>query len=303
MKEFVDVGKIFEYVKKKKFSSWIDKLTFYHILFIWIIITILVGLAYYFLTDNNSYLLHVSEGKAVDNVMDAIYFSFIGSTTTGYGDIIPHGAFKFIYPFEVILALMLVAIVASKLVSVKQGIILSEIYDLSFYEKINELRSSLLLFRQNLSRVITKIEDGSIRKREISDVYMYLSPFEDILNEILVLTEKSDTNGFTKRIDPTNTELLLNSSLSSFEKINELVLTLNINKIDWRREVTLMFINKCIELNEELFSKTSASKIIPEKIMSELNSRKKGIIAAIKNGLSSDTDKKTSDIKIDVEKK
>ena len=165
MKEFVDVGKIFEYVKKKKFSSWIDKLTFYHILFIWIVITALFGLAYYFLTDNNSYLLHVSEGKAVDNVMDAIYFSFIGSTTTGYGDIIPHGAFKFIYPFEVILALMLVAIVASKLVSVKQGIILSEIYDLSFYEKINELRSSLLLFRQNLSRVITNIENGSITKR------------------------------------------------------------------------------------------------------------------------------------------
>lgn len=132
---------------------------------------------------------------------------------------------------------------------------------------------------------------------------MYLSPFEDILNEILALTEKSDTNGFTKRIDPTKTELLLNSSLSSFEKINELVLILNINKIDWRREVTLMFINKCIELNEDLFSKTSASKIIPEKIMNELTSRKNGIIAAIKNGLSTDTDKKTSDMKIDVDKK
>ncbi len=86
----------------------------------------------------------------INNLPDSIYFSFVTATTTGFGDFLPQGWFKLIVIAEVICGLLLLALVTSKLVSIKQDILLKEIYDMSFYERINRLRSGLLLFRQNL---------------------------------------------------------------------------------------------------------------------------------------------------------
>ena len=284
MKKFIKFNDLVNHIRNKRFTTWIDKLTFYQILFVWVIITVLIGLAYYFFTSDSSYLFRISDGKIVDKAADAIYFSFVGSTTTGYGDIIPKGLFKIIYPAEVILALMLVAIVTSKLISIKQNVILNEIYETSFNERIYKIRSSLLLFRQNINRMIHKVEENSLKKREIYDFYTYLSFFEDTLNEVNSQIDKAG-NRFTKIIDPLNTELIFNSITQSFEKINEMISILSQSKLEWKKDTAAQMIGICININKSLLQKLSSSKAISEEDKKEINSRNGEAIASLKKSL------------------
>ncbi|MBN1386052.1 two pore domain potassium channel family protein [Candidatus Woesearchaeota archaeon] len=220
---FTDINNMFRDMKRKSLTRWIDKLTFTRILLLWIIIIILFGIAFYYLHDDSSYLFYTPDRSIPGTIFDSIYFSFVTATTTGFGDMIPFGWLKLVAIAEVICGLLLLALVTSKLVSIKQDIILDEIYVLSLNEKTNRLRSSMLLFRQNLDRLLSKVEEGVARKREISNLYLTLSSFEDTLNEIPPLFSKSD-NHFIKNIDALNAELLAAGVISSFEKLNEALL-------------------------------------------------------------------------------
>lgn len=221
----------------------------------------------------------------MDKIKDSVYFSFVTATTTGFGDIIPFGLFKFIALFEVVFGLMLLAVVTSKLVSIKQDVILSGLYEFSLNEKANRLRASLLLFRQNLDRIIVKIEAKDIQKREISGIYIYFSSLEDSLSETFNLIERSDKNKhFIKNIDPVSAELIFNSILTSFEKLNELLSIMNQNKIEWKTELTTDLINRCLGITESLFNELDPSAI-RKGIINDLNSRKNKVIAMIKSSI------------------
>ena len=187
--------------------------------------------------------------------------------------------------------MLLLAFVTSRLVSIKQDIILNEIYELSFTEKVNRLRSSLLMFRQNLNRVISKVEEKSIRKREVSDIYGYIAAFENSLSEILSLVDISSESYFKKILDSVDTELLFNGILHSFERLNELVTTLNEAKLEWKRDITLDLIKRCVSLNNDLFVKLNSSKNSPEKIITDLNIRKDSIIDMLNKGCEVDMEK------------
>ena len=179
--------------------------------------------------------------------------------------------------------MLLLALVTSKFVSIKQDMILNELYELSLNERINRLRSSLLLFRQHLTRIITRIEENRIRKREVDDIYVDISSFEDILNEIINLIQRQEKNHFTKVIDPINTELILNSVLNSFEKLNELIEMMNQNKLEWKREITIDLINRCISLNDKLFGIATSQKNMPDKILNNILTSKNDVIGKTKS--------------------
>jgi len=279
MKKFVPLN---ELIDQKKVSSWIDKLTFFRIFFIWTTVIVLFGVGYFIFSSVRSYLYFSRSGAPVEGLLDYIYFSFITATSTGYGDIVPLGIFKLLALVEVIFGLLLLAFVTSKLISIKQDIILNELYEISFNEKISRLRSSLLLFRQNINRLIGKVEGGVIRKREIYDIYTYLSSLEDTINELLFQTGKPEGKRFTKAIDPLNTELIFISIIHSFERFYELVAILNQNNLEWRRDVTIELINKCISLNTLLFEKLNSSKKLPEKNRIDLNAQNEKVIALLK---------------------
>lgn len=286
MRKTVSLNQLFDRFRGRGFNTWLDKLTFFRIFLIWTSIIVVFGLVYYLLAGSYSFLFYAPRNSTVAGILDSIYFSFVTATSTGYGDILPTGLFKIMAIVEVIFGLMLLAFVTSKLISIKQDVILSEIYEISFNEKINRLRSSLLVFRQNLNRVINKIEEGSLRKRELNDIYIYISSFEDILNEVGSLMGTSSGNYFKKVLDPLSTELLFNSILSSFEKMNELITILNQAKSEWRRDITLDLINRCISINDLLFGKLNSSKNVSEKTIIDLNSQKNKVVEMIRGGLS-----------------
>jgi potassium channel LctB len=286
MKNFTPIDEFVDQIAQKKVNSWFDKLSFAAILVVWITLVFFFGLAYYFLSSGNTYLHYNPAQGAVQGIFNHVYFSFITATTTGFGDIIPMGYFKVIAIVEVIFGFLLLAVVTSKFVSIKQNIILGEIYELSFHERVNRLRSSLLVFRQNISRIISKVEEKEIHKREISDLYTYISSFEDILREVYGIVVKPENSEYTKTLDPLNTELVFNSVINSFEKINELISLLDQNKKEWRRDVTIHLIYKCINLNQQLFDKANSEKMLSEKNLNDLNAQKSKIIDALRNAMN-----------------
>jgi len=109
----------------------IDRLKFKHIFLIWVSAIFFFGLIYHFSINSEAFLLYSKEGTHVSGIKDAIYFSFVTATTTGFGDIIPVGYFKTVAVIEVIFGLLLLAVVTSKLISIKQDAILSELYEFS----------------------------------------------------------------------------------------------------------------------------------------------------------------------------
>ena len=284
-KKILSVQDMFVHATQKKFTTWLDRLHFVHILLLWSGILIMFGFLYYLLKSTSSFLLYSANQKPVVGLFDHIYFSFISATSTGFGDIIPVGGYKVIAIVEVIFGLVLLAFVTSKLVSIKQDIILSEIYEISFHEKINRVRSSLLLFRQNISRIIERVEDKSISHREISDLFTHIAPLEDVLNEILVLMHRDGNNHFTKAMDPLDTELIYNSVIHSFEKLKELIIHLHENEADWRRESTISHIEKCLSLNRALFEVLKPAGNLKEKAVADLNNQNEKIIEMVKKDL------------------
>jgi hypothetical protein len=274
MAKFIDINDILGHIQKEKFRNWIDRLKFVHILFLWLIVIISFGIIYFYFQNTQSYLLYNLKQAPVDKLADTIYFSFVAATTTGFGDILPVGGFKIVAIFEVIFGMLLLALVTSKLVSIKQDVIIGELYDLSLNEKLNRIRSALLLFRQNLERIMAKIEDESLHKREVKSIHVVISSFEDSLSEILHLVEKSKVSEFLKKLDPTNTQLIFNSILNSYEKFNEFMALAKAKEIQWKDELNQSLLEHCINLTDKLFSELSDSKTLSKEIISDLNSRK-----------------------------
>ena len=278
MTKFIDIQDLLSHIRKEKFTNWIDKVSFIHILLLWVVVVFSFGVIYLYFQNSTTYLNYNIKQTPVTDLKDAIYFSFVTATTTGFGDIVPIGSFKVVAIFEVVFGLLLLAVVTSKLVSIKQDIIIGELYDLTLNEKINSIRSSLLLFRQNIERIITKIEDEIIHKREVKSLHVVISSFEDSLTEILNLLEKSKNSQFIKKLDPVNTQLIFNSILTSFEKFNEFMNIAKVKDIAWMDDLNKNLIEQCIHLTDKLFNELNSSKSLMKEIVADLNSRKTTVI-------------------------
>ncbi len=253
MKKGFPFGRFWDKSNQRRVTTWFDRFGFLHILVIWSAIITVFGLSYFLFSGSESSLYSNIDKTNVTSMSDAVYFSFITATSTGFGDIVPKGGFKIVSIFEVVFGLMLLAFVTSKLVSIKQDVILSEIYDISFKEKLNRLRSSLLLFRQQLTRMIGYLDTDTLRKREVDDLYIHLHSLETTLEEILPLFHQKEDAAFTKSIDSVSAELMINSIIQTFEKLSEFLSLLDEHKLEWKRHITVRAIRHCIELDEELF--------------------------------------------------
>lgn len=272
MKKFIDINDLNNIVvrlqndKINKVNTIIDKLTFIHIFILWMLIIISFGFVYYFFRDSGSYLFSTIDKEPVTHFLNHIYYSFITATTTGFGDIVPLGMFKAVSIVEVVFGLVLLALVTSKFISIKQDSILTELYEISFKDRITKIRSSLLLFRQNIGKIIHGMEEITIRKQNIDDIYVYISSFDDVLQEIYALMDRSGNVHFTKSLDAMNVELIFNSVILSFQKLHELLLVLNQKNVDWKRDVTLAVIKKCLLFAQELFKVLKITPHIPGKV-------------------------------------
>ena len=242
--------------RSKIIERYIYDASFFKIFIVWILIIILFGLIYFLIRESSSHLIYATDAKPA-NFIDSIYFSFITATSTGFGDIWPQGFGKIIAIIEVVMGLIIFAVVTSKLVSIKQDAILNEIYEISISERINRIRSSLYLFRININKKLQKIEEKTIKKWEIDDLWSEINSFEHTLKEIHDIFKRGLKSHYTKMVEEVDAEIILDSVRKSLQKVNDLFMKLNKSGILWKQKITIGLINRCIDM----------SKIIPEKVI------------------------------------
>src|SRR3989344_8011286 len=130
----------------RKVIRIIDRASFKELLLFWVAFMFVVGLLYFVCTLFGDMILY--RGKVVEPGLNGFfitqYFSFITSISAsqGYGDIFPLGIARFFAVLEAITGLLLFGMLIAKLVSIKQEIILEEVYSISHDEKLSRVRST-----------------------------------------------------------------------------------------------------------------------------------------------------------------
>lgn len=273
--------------KESKLLSWIDRISFFHVFLIWIGSITLFGFIYYFGTTNNSYLIQTQLQIPVTSIYEHIYFSFITATSTGFGDVTPKGIFQALAITEVVLGLVMLAIVTSKLVSVKQNVILTEVYEISFNEKLNRLRSSFALFRLNINKVISDIEERKIKAREARGSLIHFATLQETLKEISQLFIQSRKSTYIKIIDTVSAENLLISILRSLSRVNDFLSAITEYKIEIHPEVTDKSLHQIIKLTERIFRNGKKVGNFSEQTWAELENSKEKELSGLKTFLNS----------------
>lgn len=241
-------------MQKRGLQSFIDKLSFFKIFLIWFSTIFTFGVIFYF-TNTTVHILTYTTDKAVRvGLTDSIYFSFVTAATIGYGDITPIGIGKVLAVLEGMLGMLMYGLVISKLVSVKQERILEEVYNLSFEEHLNRLRSTLYLSRADLSKMIAKIENQRITKQELKEIPSIIHGLDSVLNDILKIISTNCNQNFIKTMEDIHLRILLKSVNTTAEKVLELLYTMRDNSISWKNErlvEELKSVNKSFELLAE----------------------------------------------------
>jgi hypothetical protein len=228
----------------ERLVKFLDSISFTQTFLLWLGVIILFAIIYFVLVyvagNSLTYRDEVIENNAM-GLLNSVYFSFITATTLGYGDIAPTGALsKLFAALEVVVGLIIWGVVISKLIGVKQERILEEVYDISYEEIIDRMRSGLYLFRSDVNRVIEKIDSGVIRPREVKDLWIAFSGLDATLVNIknLIMPAKSEKY-YYKKLDVFRLELLLNSIQLSMNKMLELIKSLKAHDLDWRSDLLL----------------------------------------------------------------
>jgi hypothetical protein len=262
------------YKHRERLVTFLDKISFSQTFLIWLCVIILFAGIYFALAWglNNSliYRNEIIEPNGM-GLLNSVYFSFITATTLGYGDIAPVGIISKIFAAtEVVIGLILWGLVISKLVGIKQERILEEVYDISYEEIIDRLRSGLYLFRSDANRVLEKLESGTLKLREIKDLWMVFSGLDTTLANIknMVMPVRGEKY-YYKKIDVFRLELLLNSIQLSLNKMLELIKNLKAHNLDWRNELLISSINLDISIVREIIdheTKKNHDKKVSDKL-------------------------------------
>jgi len=257
--------------------KFLDRISFAQVFTFWIIIIVFFGMIYFLLApipDNSLRYGNDMISSDANGFINSLYFSFITATSLGYGDIAPLGISKFLSGLEVILGLIVYGVLISKLVGVKQEVLLEEVYDISYEEVIDRLRSGLYLFRSDINRVLEKIETGTVKQREINDLWILFSSLDTTLMNIKKLIKPAKTHKYYyKKLDVFRLELFLNSIQLSMNKILELLRTLKAHKLNWRDELLETSIAGDVGVVREIIEyqvKKSNEKRVVDKL-NELN--------------------------------
>lgn len=257
--------------EKKGFGlmDLLDRITFTKVFLLFILNILFFASIYsfltYFYTQDG---LNIASKNLMVIIKDAIYYSVVTATSTGYGDIVPSGISKLFTVLEMITGVIFTGIVVSKLVSFKQERVLDELYDISFEEKIDGLRSNLFLYRTDLNKVVDLIELEKVSRRKISDLWMNFAVFETTLSDLVSTMSQSVNKKHAKKIDHFRVELILNSINSSLKKTTEIIILMSTKDIKWKTKeaiTCLQSIVKYCQKVKELY-KNEESVMLKEKL-------------------------------------
>lgn len=241
---------------KKQLSTRISNLGFSRILTGYLVLILLFAVIYFLLsgtTNNGIYKRDTQVIEKIDGFGDAIYFSFVTSTSLGYGDIVPKGLSRIFAISEVFSSLIIFGVLISKLLNEKQEKILQELYEVSFQERFNRILIGLYNFRAETESIFGRLAKLNAKEKEelVQMIESNLHLFSSYLNDC----EKIFSD--REKIPEEKVELILDNLHSSIAKLDELAAMLKSQKIKWKSKYVLNSMASIYESTEKVCKQCS----------------------------------------------
>ena len=100
-------------------------------------------------------------GSTLEDLVTAIYFSFVTVLTIGYGDVSPMGFARILAIIEGAAGLLIFGFVISKLVSRRQEELITDIHAIAFEQRLGRVRTSLHLVLRELQAIVVLCDDAT----------------------------------------------------------------------------------------------------------------------------------------------
>lgn len=200
---------------------------------LWIVLNTLFALAYFLLATTHPE--HAPSGLAAlepaERLFDSFYFSIITGTSTGYGDILPHGLSKLLAMIQTCMALLVFAVFVTKLVSSRTEETLREVHRMSLEGIFYHIRHVLFIVRKDIDGVLhALVQHRSLTARDWEILQIACLQAESLVGEIPDLYNGSKD---LARIDLKREKLLLESLQRTLKRIDSLLKELRGQNIPW----------------------------------------------------------------------
>ena len=217
-----------------KLMEKLTKLNYSKLFAIWASMVFIFAFLYFFL----SFIGNGEHGPSQIHEMDAwhrfynaLYYSVITATSTGYGDITPHGISKIVASLQSISALMVFAVFVTKLVSHQQEMTLNEVHRLTFEDVFHNTREGMFIARKDFDHIIGSLNDGhGMSNDDWENLIIAYRQLQTLFEEIPDFYQ-NEIHRYT--IDQKREDLLLEASHRTLHRINQLMDVMSKYSVDW----------------------------------------------------------------------
>lgn len=222
--------------KLRLFTQFVDTIvefSYQSLFLLWFSLATLIGVFYFILSfvpgEGSVQLARID--SLWSRFWNSIYFSFVTATSTGYGDITPVGISKFLAIFQSILALIIFAVLVTKLVSRKQDVALRQIHKLVFEDVFHNIREGFYIVRKDFDRIIQKTENrDKLSEHDWEDLQTAYRQAQSFLRRI---PDFYDPENRLYEIDVRREELLHDGLHRTLTRLRHILNVFEEKKIPW----------------------------------------------------------------------
>ncbi len=148
----------------------IESLSATQIFFVWLGMVVTCGLLYWLTGFSRSPGL-VDSGRPIagtlDGLLSALYFSFVTTTSVGYGDVLPLGPVRILSIFEAVTGLLIFGALVAKFVSRRQDELVRDIYNVTFEARLDRVQTNLHLVLSELQSIAMLCDEGVAQPQRV----------------------------------------------------------------------------------------------------------------------------------------
>jgi len=98
--------------------------------------------------------------STLPGLWSALYFSFVTTTSVGYGDVVPVGPVRILSIVEAVIGLMIFGALVAKFVSRRQDQLVQEIYNVTFEARLDRVQTNLHMVLSEMQSIAAICEYG-----------------------------------------------------------------------------------------------------------------------------------------------